>query len=143
MGSLDDENAMMIYIQAFCRFQSRPEDDTFIYALEKITSHEMGEGPMRKVLIQEGHAKFLLQILWSQISKESTLDTELEYMASILADVTSKLSGHIPEMLQVNFLDEHPPFAVVASLAAQRQLCRGSDSFTTLRIILHVLIMLR
>ena len=103
----------------------------------------MGEGPMRKVLIQEGHAKFLLQILWSQISKESTLDTELEYMVSILADVTSKLSGHIPEMLQVNFLDEHPPFAVVASLAAQRQLCRGSDSFTTLRIILHVLIMLR
>ena len=143
MGSVDDENAMTIYIQAFCRFQSRPEDDTFIYALEKITSHEMGEGPMRKVLIQEGHAKFLLQILWSQISKESTLDTELEYMVSILADVTSKLSGHIPEMLQVNFLDEHPPLAVAVSLAAQRQLCRGSTSSFTTNIIQNVLFMLR
>ena len=138
-----DDNAMTIYIQAFCCFQFKPEDHSLLLTLERIASHEMGEGPMRKVLVQEGRAKILLRVLWSVMTKENTLDKELDCILSTLTSITSKLSDHIPEMLQVNFLDEHPPLAVAVSLAAQRQLCRGSTSSFTTNIIQNVLFMLR
>ena len=77
------------------------------------------------------------------MTKENTLDKELDCILSTLTSITSKLSDHIPEMLQVNFLDEHPPLAVAVSLAAQRQLCRGSTSSFTTNIIQNVLFMLR
>ena len=100
-----DDNAMTIYIQAFCCFQFKPEDHSILFTLERIASHEMGEGPMRKVLVQEGRAKILLRVLWSVMTKENTLDKELDCILSTLTSITSKLSDHIPEMLQVNFLD--------------------------------------
>ena len=92
-----DDNAMTIYIQAFCCFQFKPEDHSILFTLERIASHEMGEGPMRKVLVQEGHAKILLRVLWSVMTKENTLDKELDCILSTLTSITSKLSDHIPK----------------------------------------------
>ena len=108
--------------------------------LALICVQEVAERPMRKVLIQEGRAEQFLEMLWFELRQPDVLDKELEYVLVSLAGVISRLSDYIPKMVKENFLDTHSPLAVVASQAAQRQLCQGNSSSHVTVNILHSLL---